>query len=142
MRLFNLLDKDAVVPTRATAGSAGFDLYALTDAFVEDGDVAVVSTGVSVDIPDGHYALVCSRSGLAAKYGVFVLNAPGIIDSDYRQEIKVILAKFPNSTDAGCFKINKGDRIAQLVFAQCDVSILSRVTADAERTGGLGSTGI
>ena len=140
--MFNLLDKDAVVPTRATAGSAGFDLYALEDAYVEDGDVSVVSTGVSVDIPDGHYALVCSRSGLAAKYGVFVLNAPGIIDSDYKQEIKVILAKFPNSRDAGRFQINKGDRIAQLVFAQCDVSILSRVTADAVRTGGLGSTGI
>jgi dUTP pyrophosphatase len=142
MRLFNLLDKDAVVPTRATAGSAGFDLYALNDAFVEDGDVAVVSTGVSVDIPEGHYALVCSRSGLAAKYGVFVLNAPGIIDADYRQEIKVILAKFPNSMDNGRFQINKGDRIAQLLFGQCDVNILSRVTADAERTGGFGSTGI
>lgn len=140
--MFNLLDKDAVVPTRATSGSAGFDLYALEDAQVEDGDVAVISTGVSVDIPDGHYALVCSRSGLAAKYGVFVLNAPGIIDSDYKQEIKVILAKFPNSKDRGFFQINKGDRIAQLVFAQCDVNILSRVTADAERTGGLGSTGI
>ena len=140
--MFNLLSKDAIVPTRATSGSAGFDLYALNDAVVEDGDVTVVSTGVSVDIPDGHYALVCSRSGLAAKNGIFVLNAPGIIDSDYKQEIKVILAKFPNSKDFGHFVIKKGDRIAQLVFAQCDISILSRVTADAERTGGLGSTGI
>jgi dUTP pyrophosphatase len=98
---------------------------------------------VSVDIPEGHYAMVCSRSGLAAKYGVFVLNAPGIIDSDYKQEVKIILSKVPgNNIEEREFVINKGDRIAQLVFAKCDVDVLTPVTSDAIRTGGLGSTGI
>lgn len=141
--MFNLLDKDAIIPTRATSGSAGFDLYATTEHTIYNGSIVIVSTGVSVDIPEGHYAMVCSRSGLAAKYGVFVLNAPGIIDSDYKQEVKVILSKIPgNGIEEREFVINKGDRIAQLVFAKCDVDILTPVTSDAIRTGGLGSTGI
>lgn len=140
--MFNLLFKEACVPTRATSGAAGFDLYALDDYELSDGQVIVVSTGVSVDIPEGHYAMVCSRSGLAAKYGVFVLNAPGIIDSDYKLEIKVILSKVPNGKNLTKFNINQGDRIAQLVFARCDADVYPRMTSDAVRTGGLGSTGV
>jgi dUTP pyrophosphatase len=140
--MFNLLFKEARVPTRATSGAAGFDLYALDDYELSDGQVIVVSTGVSVDIPSGHYAMVCSRSGIAAKYGVFVLNAPGIIDSDYKLEIKVILSKVPSGKNSVKFNINAGDRIAQLVFAQCDADMYPRMTADAVRVGGFGSTGM
>jgi len=140
--MFNLLFKEARVPTRATSGAAGFDLYALDDYELSDGQVIVVSTGVSVDIPSGHYAMVCSRSGIAAKYGVFVLNAPGIIDSDYNLEIKVILSKVPNGKNSVKFNINAGDRIAQLVFAQCDADMYPRMTTDAVRVGGFGSTGM
>lgn len=134
--MFELRHPNAVIPFRATNGAAGFDLSACHDDVIRMGEWKVINTGVSVNIPDGHYAMVCSRSGLSAKFGVFVLNAPGIIDSDYKDEVKVILANFGQD-----FKITAGDRIAQLVFAQCDTSIYSPVTSDNERKGGLGSTG-
>lgn len=135
--MFELRHPNAVVPFRATNGAAGFDLSACHDEEVGMGEWKIINTGVSINIPDGHYAMVCSRSGLAAKYGVFVLNAPGIIDSDYKDEVKVILCNF-----GAPFRIKTGDRIAQLVFAQCDTSLYTPVTSDNERKGGLGSTGL
>jgi dUTP pyrophosphatase len=135
--MFDLRHPDAVVPIRATSGAAGFDLSACHDDRIVPGDWRVINTGVSVNIPAGHYAMVCSRSGMAAKFCVFVANAPGIIDSDYKDEVKVILKNAGNRP----FEIKVGDRIAQLVFAQCDTAIYTPVTMDSERKGGLGSTG-
>ena len=135
--MFELRHPDAVVPIRATSGAAGFDLSSCHDDRIVPGDWRVINTGVSVNIPAGHYAMVCSRSGMAAKFCVFVANAPGIIDSDYKDEVKVILKNAGNRP----FEIKVGDRIAQLVFAQCDTAIYTPVPMDSERKGGLGSTG-
>ena len=82
---------DATIPKYQTTGAAGCDLYATEDAIVRAGDRRVINTGLKLQIPPGYQAQVCSRSGLAAKYGIMVLNSPGIIDEDFRGEIKVIL---------------------------------------------------
>ena len=127
--------------SQQTDGAAGYDLYASEYVIIEPHQWQIVSTNVHVAIPKGHVGMLCSRSGLAAKDGVFVLNSPGIIDSDYRGEIKVILANFGRNI----FTVTPGDRIAQLVISTlCDgelefVPVLdSTVRAD----GGLGSTGV
>lgn len=135
--MFELRHPDAMVPTRATSGAAGFDLSSTHNEVLQPDEWKVINTGVSVNIPTGHYAMVCSRSGMAAKFCVFVANAPGIIDSDYKDEVKVILKNAGNRP----FEIKVGDRIAQLVFAQCDTAIYTPITMDSERKGGLGSTG-
>lgn len=131
---------NAVVPVAATAGSAGFDLCSTEVAFIPPGGRRVVGTGLCVAIPNGMVGMVCSRSGLAAKHGVCVLNAPGIIDSDYRGEVKVILMNLGESN----FSINVGDRVAQMVF--CDYKSVKFDTVQTlpetvRGEGGLGSTG-
>jgi dUTP pyrophosphatase len=122
--------------TPQTSGSAGIDLPAAESAQVAFGEVVIVSTKCRTIMPRGFCAMVCSRSGLAAKHGVMVVNAPGIIDSDYRDEVKVILTKIKN--DGVPFAIEAGDRIAQLVFMPVATS---STIASGERNGGLGSTG-
>lgn len=119
-----------------TPGSAGIDLRAADTATVEFGKITIVSTLCQTIMPQGFCALVCSRSGLAAKHGIMVVNAPGIIDSDFRDEVMVILTKVKN--DGNPFEINVGDRIAQLVFIPVATSMnFNR----PYREGGLGSTG-
>ena len=101
----------------------------------------MVSTGLFPEIPENFEIQVRSRSGLAAKNGVFVLNSPGTVDSDYRGEIKVILANMSDKV----FEIRKGDRIAQLVVApvqQAEFSIVSEISETERSKGGFGSTGI
>ena len=101
----------------------------------------MVSTGVFPEIPENFEIQVRSRSGLAAKNGVFVLNSPGTVDSDYRGEIKVILANMSDKP----FEIRKGDRIAQLVVSpvqQADFEIVSEISDTERSAGGFGSTGI
>ena len=101
----------------------------------------MVSTGLFPEIPENFEIQVRSRSGLAAKNGVFVLNSPGTVDSDYRGEIKVILANMSDKV----FEIRKGDRIAQLVVSpvrQADFSIVSDISETERSVGGFGSTGI
>ena len=130
------------LPFYATEGSAGMDIHAAVheSLTLAAGKVALVPTGLCVAIPHGFEIQVRSRSGLAAKNGVFALNAPGTIDSDYRGEIKVILANF-SDTD---FVIERGLRIAQLVVAKHEhvtwptVEHLDETTRAA---GGFGSTG-
>lgn len=127
------------VPTRQTPGSAGFDLRAAESSTVPTGGIVSISTGTSLSIPDGHVGLVCSRSGLALK-GVFVLNSPGVIDSDYRGELRVILA----NVGARDHAVVKGDRIAQLLVVRTsEVSFVSSETLDETQrgNGGFGSTG-
>lgn len=135
---------DAQIPEYATAQSAGMDLRACMDTAIVlgPGEIAVIETGISIALPLGYEAQVRSRSGLAAKYGVAVLNSPGTIDADYRGEIKVILI---NHHSKNGFSVFPGDRIAQLIIAPVTMvtPIEVRELDSTERgEGGLGSTGI
>jgi dUTP pyrophosphatase len=106
------LREDAVVPARAYAGDAGLDLAACERAELGPGERLVVGTGLAVAIPDGYAGFVQPRSGLAARHGISVVNAPGLIDSGYRGEVRVVLL---NTDRAVAFVIEPGMRIAQLV---------------------------
>jgi dUTP pyrophosphatase len=132
--------KNQVPPLYATPGSAGCDLIASEEITLPPGKWAAVNTGLYLEIPRGYVALVCPRSGLALKHAVSVLNAPGVIDSDYRGEVKVILVNH-NSLR---YTVKKGDRIAQLVFTpvvQAQMKIVDQLTETERSTGGFGSTG-
>jgi dUTP pyrophosphatase len=137
-----LTDAGAKYPTYATGGSAGLDLFANEDVTVPAFDRKLVHTGNIFRIPRGWAGLVCSRSGLALKSGIEVLNAPGIIDSDYRGEVCVILF----NTTRHPFEVRRGDRIAQMVVTPHLSPYFDRVlTVDMDETirgaGGFGSTG-
>jgi len=106
------LREDAVVPERAYAGDAGLDLAACDRFELGPGERAIVGTGLAVAIPDGHAGFVQPRSGLAARHGLSVVNAPGLIDSGYRGEIRVVLL---NTDLREAFVVEPGMRIAQLV---------------------------
>lgn len=129
-------------PTYATPGSSGMDLAAdiVEDLVIPPGGRAIVPTGMAFAVPMGHEVQVRPRSGLAAKAGLTVLNAPGTIDADYRGEVRVILV---NLGDAP-FIIHRGDRIAQAVVAPVVQVAITEVTSldDTDRgAGGFGSTG-
>ncbi len=130
------------LPAYATARSSGLDLAAALsdDIVIGPGEHAVVPTGVAIALPDGFEAQVRPRSGLAAKHAVTVLNSPGTIDTDYRGEIRVVLANH----GAASFTVSRGMRIAQLVIAPVSRIIWNEVDAltDSLRgEGGFGSTG-
>jgi dUTP diphosphatase len=109
------LREDAVVPSRAYAGDAGLDLAACERVELPPGERALVATGLAVAIPDGHAGFVQPRSGLAVKHGITIVNTPGLVDSGYRGELKVIL----HNTDAReTFVVEPGMRIAQLVVVE------------------------
>jgi dUTP pyrophosphatase len=135
------LRDDALLPTRAHAGDAGLDLYAADAARLGPGERAAVATGIAVEIPDGYAGLVLPRSGLAARHGISLVNAPGLIDSGYRGEIKVLLL---NTDLADAFSISPGDRIAQLVVtpvADAEPVEVSELETSARGSGGFGSSG-
>ncbi len=135
------VDERARVPTRAHAGDAGLDLYALDASVLEPGERASVPTGIAVQIPPGHAGLVLPRSGLAARHGISVVNAPGLIDSGYRGEVRVLLL---NTDREQSFEIAAGARIAQLVLVRVELTEPVEVPAldDSERgAGGFGSSG-
>jgi dUTP pyrophosphatase len=130
------------LPAYATAGSAGADLTAAVaePVILPPGSRALVPTGIAVALPEGYEAQVRPRSGLAMRHGVTVLNSPGTIDSDYRGEIRVILANLGSDP----VTIARGDRIAQLVVAPVDRAQWRRVTelpASTRGAAGFGSTG-
>ena len=106
------LHEDAVLPERAYAGDAGLDLTACEEHELAPGERAVVGTGLAVAIPAGYAGFVQPRSGLAARHGISVVNAPGLIDSGYRGEIRVVLL---NTDPRESFSVERGMRIAQLV---------------------------
>jgi dUTP pyrophosphatase len=110
--LISRLDPDLPIPSYAQPGDAGADLHARQDAFLAPGQRALVQTGVAIALPPGYAAFVHPRSGLAARHGVTVLNAPGTVDAGYRGEILVNLL---NTDTSQGFTIRRGDRIAQLV---------------------------
>lgn len=137
-----LIDGSIEPPQAQNRGDAGYDLRSSQDYKIEPGQRVLVSTGIALAIPQGYAGFVQPRSGLAIKNGITALNTPGLIDSGYRNEIKVILI---NHDPIETFVINKGDRIAQLVIQRYE-TVNWQVTDDlddSERgTDGFGSTGI
>ena len=135
------LDARARLPTRAYPGDAGLDLCALEDGALGPGERASIRTGIAVEIPDGQAGLVLPRSGLAAKHGIALVNAPGLIDAGYRGEVRVLLL---NTDRSGAFPISAGDRIAQLVLVKVEAPAVVEVgdLALSDRgAGGFGSSG-
>lgn len=145
MKKIKIYAEDGVtLPAYQTDGSAGMDLQANNEQpiLIEAGNRAVVGTGLYMEIPEGYEGQIRPRSGLTLKHGVTVLNAPGTIDADYRGEIRVILY---NASDRQFF-VNKGDRIAQMVFARVEratfaLTTLEKLTDTKRGAGGFGSTG-
>ena len=140
---FRKLRPDARVPVRAYGGDAGYDLAAADGATLAPGGRAVVGTGVAVVVPVGYAGLVLPRSGLAVRHGVSLVNAPGLIDSGYRGELKVPLI---NHDREEAFEVLPGMRIAQIVFVRAaDVLFveteLLEESVDGRGGGGFGSSG-
>jgi dUTP pyrophosphatase len=136
-----LLDERAVLPARGHAGDAGLDLVSVEAVDLPPGGRARVRTGIAIELPPGHAGLVVPRSGLAARHGVTVLNAPGLIDAGYRGEVAVLLV---NTDPEAGYRVEPGDRIAQLVVvpvALPEPEPAAALTATARGEGGFGSTG-
>lgn len=139
--LITRVDPDAMLPSYARPGDAGADLVTCEDVDLAPGERAIVRTGIAIALPDGYAAFVHPRSGLAAKHGVTVVNAPGTVDAGYRGEIKVILL---NTDAARPVSFRRGDRIAQLVVQRVEHVTFREVAAlpgSARGEGGFGSTG-
>lgn len=150
------LDPGLPVPARAHADDAGLDLHAAVDVELAPGERALVGTGVALALPPGHAGFVHPRSGLAARHGLGVLNAPGTIDAGYRGEIRVCLV---NHDPVHAVALRRGDRIAQLVITRIEIPVVrvldptpgaadgededpgSRLPPSSRGTGGFGSTG-
>lgn len=135
------LDPAARLPSRAYEGDAGLDLYALEPAELGPGERVSVRTGIAVEIPPGQAGLVLPRSGLAARHGIALVNAPGLIDAGYRGELEVLLL---NTDRTSSFAIAAGDRVAQLVLVRVETPEVSEAAelAISERgTSGFGSSG-
>ncbi len=135
------LDPAATLPTLAHEGDAGYDLYAVEAVELAPGARAQVRTGVAVEIPQRYAGLVLPRSGAAAKHGIALVNAPGLIDSGYRGELQVLLL---NTDRTEPFVVAPGDRIAQLVVIRVEtpaVEEVAELTATLRGTGGFGSSG-
>jgi dUTP pyrophosphatase len=139
--LIQRLDSGLPLPARAHPGDAGVDLFAAQAVTLPPGQRAVVATGVAIALPDGYAAFIHPRSGLAARHGVTIVNAPGTVDAGYRGEIKVTLL----NTDPGQpVSFERGDRIAQLVVQRVACPVFHEVRSlpgSARGDGGFGSTG-
>jgi dUTP pyrophosphatase len=135
------LREDALLPTRSYSDDAGLDLYAAEPVTLEPGARAVVPTGIAVEIPERHAGLVVPRSGLAARHGITVVNAPGLIDAGYRGELKVVLL---NTDRDASFEVAAGDRIAQLLITRIespDLIEVAELPPSRRANGGFGSSG-
>ncbi len=135
------VDPGAVLPTYAQDGDAGADLSSTVDVDLRPGQRALVPTGLAVALPPGYAGFVHPRSGLAARHGITVVNAPGTIDAGYRGEIKVTLL---NTDTAETFAVRRGDRIAQLVIQRIERAAFEEVSGlpQSQRgSAGFGSTG-
>lgn len=136
-----LLHENAKVPERARPGDAGLDLYSIEPVYLKPGQRLLVSTGVALEIPDGHVGLVHPRSGLAYKDGVTVLNTPGTIDSGYRGEVRVMLY----NTSMKGVRLDAGYRIAQLVIQEYvapQIFVVEELSETVRGDGGFGSSGV
>jgi dUTP pyrophosphatase len=136
------LDPRAILPTRAHPGDAGLDLHALEPAELEPGERASIPTGIAVAIPEGYAGLVLPRSGLAARHGISLVNAPGLIDAGYRGEIRVLLV---NTDPSRSWTLQAGERIAQLVISPVvlpDLEEVTELSSTSRGVGGFGSSGM
>jgi dUTP pyrophosphatase len=139
--LLSRLDPGVPLPSYARPGDAGADLVTTEDVVIEPGERAVVGTGIAIALPEGFAAFVHPRSGLAARVGLSVVNTPGTIDAGYRGEIRICLV---NHDLREPIKLNRGDRIAQLVVQRVEHAVFREVDdlPGSERgAGGYGSTG-
>ncbi len=139
--LIKRLDPGLPLPAQAHPGDAGYDLCSATDVEVGPRQRTVVGTGVAIALPDGFAAFVMPRSGLAARHGIALVNAPGTIDAGYRGEIRVTVL---NTDESKPVRFRRGDRIAQLVVQRVEVAVWHEVTelpGSARGDGGFGSTG-
>jgi dUTP pyrophosphatase len=139
--LVQRLDPDLPLPSYAHPGDAGADLVTAVDVSLAPGERAMVPTGVAVALPDGFVALVHPRSGLAARHGLSIVNAPGTVDAGYRGEIKVLLI---NHDPREPIELRRGDRIAQLVIQRFERAAFVEVATlpgSVRGAGGYGSTG-
>jgi dUTP diphosphatase len=135
------LQDNAILPTRAHEGDAGLDLYSCEAAHLGPGERWSIGTGLAVEISAGHAGLVLPRSGLAKKHGIALVNAPGLIDAGYRGELRVLLL---NTDPAETFRVEPGDRIAQLVITPIvlvEPVETAAVAESARGDGGFGSSG-
>ena len=139
---FKKLNEKARKPGTATYGSAGYDLFATEDHVIHSGDTADIGTGVSFEIPPLLVGLICPKSGLAFKHKLTVLNGPGVIDPDYRGEVRVMLINEGREGDHP-YLVKEGDKVAQIVFVPCIPTTLVEATdfTKTDRVGGFGSTG-
>jgi dUTP pyrophosphatase len=139
---FQRLSEHARAPERAHEHDAGYDLRAAEAVRLDPGHRTSVGTGIAVAIPEGHAGLVLPRSGLAARHGITLPNAPGLVDAGYRGEVRVLLL----NTDANeSFEIVAGDRVAQLVIVRVEELAFEEVTEldeTARAAGGFGSSGV
>ncbi len=138
---FRTIDPAAILPSYAHPGDAGMDIRSVEDLTIAPGERALVRTGLVMILPPGYEAQVRSRSGLALKSGIMVLNSPGTIDEGYRGEVGVILANFGKES----FKVEKGSKIAQIVVSPCtraEIALTDEVDRTDRGTGGFGSTGV
>jgi dUTP pyrophosphatase len=139
--LITRLDAQVPLPSYAHPGDAGADLTTTVDVRLAAGERALVPTGISIALPEGYVALVHPRSGLAAKFGISIVNAPGTVDAGYRGEIKVLLV---NLDPVEPVVLHRGDRIAQLVVQRVEHARfveVPRLPGSARGSGGYGSTG-
>lgn len=139
--LVQRLDADVPLPVYALPGDAGADIVAAQDLLLAPGARAVLPTGIAVAVPEGYAAFVHPRSGLAARAGLGLVNAPGTIDAGYRGEIKVIVINHDRSQP---LQLRRGERIAQLVFQKVEAARfieVDQLPATARGAGGHGSTG-
>jgi dUTP pyrophosphatase len=136
------LKQTASIPKRQTSGSVGYDIVACIDSevVIGPGETHKIGSGIAIALDDGHAAFIYARSGLGINKGIIPANCVGIIDSDYRGEIIVGLKNCSNEP----FKVNNGDRIAQMVIAKCETPelvICEFLNETSRSTGGFGSTG-
>lgn len=141
------IDPETAMPKHAKPGDAGIDLSVGENIDIQEGETVIVGTGLSFAIPDGMYGMLAPRSGFASKYGVTLANAPSIIDSGYRGEVKLALYRNygPNDgTNRLPLHIKKGTRVAQMVimpYAQCEFEEAEELSDTERGDGGFGSTG-
>jgi dUTP pyrophosphatase len=136
-------NQDLPLPSYATDGSAGMDIYAdvENDIVIKPGEIALIPTGIAIELPPGYEAQIRPRSGLAINHGITLLNTPGTIDSDYRGEIKIILINLGKKE----FVVKRGDRIAQMIiskYAKVEWEEVKELNTTQRGAGGFGHTGI
>jgi len=135
------LSDDAIIPMYSHKEDAGMDLFSTEEVTISSGTWALVKTGISIELPHGYEAQVRSKSGLALKSGIFVLNSPGTVDENYRGEICVILMNM-SKTD---YKVEKNQKIAQMVINKVEhleIELVDEMSKTSRGEGGFGSTGL